>query len=170
MLGRDDAIIHARRYAIVAVIGGVDQLTKQVALNALFYPPQVIDLLPFLRFVPVWNKGMSFGLLGDAGAWAPVFLTVLALGVAAILPFAARNWDKMSIFGALLMAGGALGNAIDRMIYGKVIDFIDVFAGQWHWPAFNVADMAVCVGAGLMMLAIIQDSWNGRGDQPTKGE
>jgi signal peptidase II len=53
------------------------------------------------------------------------------------------------------MAGGALGNAIDRMIHGRVVDFIDVFAGQWHWPAFNVADTAIVIGAGLILLGTV---------------
>ena len=57
-----------------------------------------------------------------------------------------------------MMAGGALGNAIDRMIHGKVVDFIDVFAGQWHWPAFNVADSVIVIGAGFVLLGSIKDS------------
>ncbi|MGU9962400.1 MAG: signal peptidase II [Candidatus Puniceispirillales bacterium WSBS_2018_MAG_OTU23] len=149
---------HARRYFVVALVAAVDQAAKQVALNSIFTPPITVDVLPFLRFAPVWNDGISFGLLGGGGAIIAIALTCFAVAVAVILPFIARHWDRLSVIGALLMAGGALGNAIDRIIYGRVVDFIDVFAGQWHWPAFNIADISICVGAGCLLIAAMQDS------------
>ena len=141
--------------AYIGVLGlmGVDQVTKQMALAAVFQPPRVIEVLPFFNLVPVWNTGMSFGMLSGGGDLVKWGLTILALAVGILLPWIARNWDRLSRIGAVLMASGALGNAIDRMIYGAVIDFIDLFAGQYHWPAFNVADMAVTIGAGMMILA-----------------
>ena len=141
--------------AYIGVLGlmGVDQVTKQMALAAVFQPPRVIEVLPFFNLVPVWNTGMSFGMLSGGGDLVKWGLTILALAVGALLPWIARSWDRLSRIGAILMASGALGNAIDRMIYGAVIDFIDLFAGQYHWPAFNVADMAVTTGAGMMILS-----------------
>ena len=141
--------------AYIGVLGlmGVDQVTKQMALAAVFQPPRVIEVLPFFNLVPVWNTGMSFGMLSGGGDLVKWGLTILALAVGALLPWIARSWDRLSRIGAILMASGALGNAIDRMIYGAVIDFIDLFAGQYHWPAFNVADMGVTIGAGMMILA-----------------
>ena len=141
--------------AYLGVLGlvGVDQVTKQMALSAVFNPPRVIEVLPFFNLVPVWNRGMSFGMLSDGGDLVKWGLTVLALAVGVLLPWIARKWDRLSRIGAVLMASGALGNAIDRIIYGAVIDFIDLFAGQYHWPAFNVADMAVTTGAGMMILS-----------------
>ena len=141
--------------AYIGVLGlmGVDQVTKQMALAAVFQPPRVIEVLPFFNLVPVWNTGMSFGMLSGGGDLVKCGLTILALAVGALLPWIARSWDRLSRIGAILMASGALGNAIDRMIYGAVIDFIDLFAGQYHWPAFNVADMGVTIGAGMMILA-----------------
>ena len=141
--------------AYIGVLGlmGVDQVTKQMALAAVFQPPRVIEVLPFFNLVPVWNTGMSFGMLSGGGDLVKWGLTILALAVGALLPWIARDWDRLSRIGAILMASGALGNAIDRMIYGAVIDFIDLFAGQYHWPAFNVADMGVTIGAGMMILA-----------------
>ena len=139
----------------IGVLGlvGVDQATKQMAFAAVFQPPRVIEVLPFFNLVPVWNTGMSFGMLSGGGDLVKWGLTILALAIGALLPLIARNWDRLSRIGAILMASGALGNAIDRMIYGAVIDFIDLFAGQYHWPAFNVADMGVTIGAGMMILA-----------------
>ena len=152
----------AQAYGGVGLIAGVDQVTKQIALDALFDPPRIIEVLPFFNLVPVWNSGMSFGLLSNGGDLVKWGLTSLALLVAAVLPMIARSWDRLSRLGAVLMASGALGNAIDRMIYGRVIDFIDLFAGQYHWPAFNVADMAVTIGAGLMILG----SWRNKPMKP----
>jgi len=142
-----------KAYAGVAGLVVLDQLTKQMALAAVFTPPKIIEVLPFLNIVPVWNTGMSFGMLSDGGDLVKWGLTALALLVGFVLPWVARSWDSMSRFGAMLMASGAFGNAIDRIVYGAVIDFIDLFAGQYHWPAFNVADIAVTTGAGLMILS-----------------
>ena len=140
-------------YGGVVGLMSIDQATKQMALVAVFDPPRVIEVLPFFNLVPVWNTGMSFGMLSGGGDLVKWGLTILALAVGVLLPWIARTWDRLSRFGAMLMASGALGNAIDRIIYGAVIDFIDLFAGQYHWPAFNVADMAVTTGAGMMILA-----------------
>lgn len=146
-----------KAYSIVLVLMGVDQLTKQWALATVFNPPRVIEVLPFFNLVPVWNSGMSFGLFSDGGAFVKYGLTMIAVGVGIGLPIYARRWDRIAQYGALLMASGALGNALDRMIYGRVIDFIDIFAGQYHWPAFNVADMAVTCGAGCILWSSFTD-------------
>jgi signal peptidase II len=163
-------IDHVRRYGVVVLVAAVDQVTKTFAHIYLFDPPVVVDIAPFLRFVPVWNSGVSFGLLGDSGVIIRVLLTIFALLVAIFLPFIARRWDRLSLFGGLLLAGGALGNAIDRITYGKVIDFIDVFAGQWHWPAFNVADMSISVGAGFLLFAALLEYRKGWNDSSNEGD
>ncbi len=145
MLGRLIVI-----YFCVAIVIAADQVTKIIALNLVFYPPRIIELLPFLRIVPVWNQGISFGFLQNAGPLVGIALTIIAVAIGIILPFVARKWPKIKRYAAILVAGGALGNAIDRIIHGKVVDFIDVFAGQWHWPAFNIADSAIVIGAGIL--------------------
>jgi signal peptidase II len=142
-------------YGAVLLLAALDQVTKQMALALVFSPPRVIEVLPFFNLVPVWNSGMSFGLLSQGGDGVKIGLTVIALLVAALLPLFSRSWDGLSRLGAVMMASGALGNAVDRIIYGRVIDFIDVFAGQYHWPAFNVADIAVTTGAGCLLWASI---------------
>ena len=147
----------ARLYTIPLILVAADQASKWIMLELIFTPPRVINLLPFLNLTPVWNKGISFGMLGDAGAWAPWVLTIIALAVGVALPLIARGWDRLSRGGAMMMAGGAVGNAIDRIIHGKVVDFIDIFAGPWHWPAFNVADMAIVLGAGLIILGSVRE-------------
>ena len=148
------------RYGVVLAVAALDQASKAWALDRLFTPPAVIDLLPFLRFVPVWNDGVSFGLLGGSGAAVKILLTIFALAVAAVLPFVARDWDRLSVAGAVMMAGGALGNGIDRVIHGRVVDFIDVFAGQYHWPAFNAADACIVIGVGVYLVTCHPQSSN----------
>jgi len=145
-------------YALPLILTAVDQASKFFILDLIFFPPRIINVFPFLKLTPVWNKGVSFGFLSDAGSWAPIAITLFAVAIAAIFPYVSRTWHSYARFGAQLMAGGALGNAIDRMIHGKVVDFIDVFAGQWHWPAFNVADSVIVIGAGFVLLGSIKDS------------
>ena len=140
------------------MLTGLDQASKFFILDLIFFPPRIINVFPFLNLTPVWNKGVSFGFLGNAGPWAPVAITLFALAIAIIFPYISRIWHPYARIGAQMMAGGALGNAIDRMIHGKVVDFIDVFAGQWHWPAFNVADSVIVIGAGFVLLGSIKDS------------
>jgi len=140
-------------FAPVAAVVLIDVLTKQLALNHLFFPPRSIEVLPFLNLVPVWNPGISFGMLQNQGGVIPVMLAVFAFTIGIGLPIYARRWERLARLGAQAMAGGAFGNALDRVFYGKVVDFIDLYAGQWHWPAFNVADMAITGGAGMILLA-----------------
>lgn len=147
----------------IVVIG--DLLTKQLALNYLFFPPRSLEVLPFLNLVPVWNPGISFGMLQNQGEWMPFILGGFAFAVGVGLPVYARDWERLPRFGAQAMAGGAFGNALDRVFYGKVVDFIDLYAGQWHWPAFNVADMAITCGAGIIVLASVRESRQNRSSE-----
>ena len=142
----------------VAAIALLDALTKRAALAALFDPPRVIDILPFLRFVPVWNPGVSFGFLQQGGDVTTYLLAVFAFGVAIVLPLYARRWGNYGRWGAAMMAGGAAGNGIDRLAYGRVVDFIDLYVAEWHWPAFNVADMAITTGVVLIIVASFMES------------
>lgn len=146
-----------RLYVPVILIVLVDAITKHLALMTLFDPPRVIDVLPFMRLVPVWNSGVSFGFLQGTGALMPYLLAGFAFAVAAGLPLYARRWGNYARYGALMMAGGAAGNGIDRLVYGQVVDFIDLHLAGWHWPAFNIADMAITTGAGVIIVASLME-------------
>ena len=124
-----------------------DQLTKQLMLYLVFDPPKRIEVVTIMNFVPVWNRGMSFGMLSNSGDLVPVGLTVLAILVAGWLFWMYPKLDRLQRIGAALIAGGAIGNAIDRLRFGKVVDFIDVHYAGFHWPAFNLADAAITLGA-----------------------
>ena len=137
----------------------LDQLTKLWALGALDDPPRVIELLGFLDLVLVWNRGVSFGLFGsgDAGVWPFVALAVvISIGLAVWL---ARLRRVLMVLAVGLILGGALGNVVDRLVYGAVIDFVDLHAGSWHWPAFNLADAAITVGVVVLAVDALLKPW-----------
>ena len=137
-----------------------DLITKQIMLGWIFDPPRRVEILPFLNFAPVWNPGISFGMLADAGGAVPMLLTALAFAVAAWMVWKAPGFKRFERFGAGLIAGGAVGNALDRIRFGKVVDFIDVYVQTWHWPAFNIADAAITVGAFLWIVSLFVEKEN----------
>jgi signal peptidase II len=137
----------------------LDQLTKLWAVGALDNPSRVIELLGFLDLVLVWNRGISFGLFGsgDAGVWPFVALAVvISIGLGFWL---ARLRRVLMVLAVGLILGGALGNVIDRLVYGAVIDFVDLHAGGWHWPAFNLADAAITVGVVVLAVDALLNPW-----------
>ncbi len=114
-------------------------------------PPRVIPVLPFFNLVLVWNRGVSFGMFGDGSA-GPWLLVLLAVGiVAALLWWLRKAEGLLSVASLGLIIGGAVGNVIDRLVHGAVVDFLDFHAAGWHWPAFNVADSAITVGVVLLL-------------------
>lgn len=137
---------------LVVVLVGLDQASKYWIVNHIMAPPRVIEIAPFLNIVMAWNPGVSFGMFGQAGLspWA-FFVVAMAFSVALALWMWRAN-DKWLRLALALMIGGAIGNAIDRVRWGAVADFIDVHAFGWHWPAFNVADSAITIGAILLVL------------------
>ena len=108
----------------------------------------------FFNWTLVYNPGAAFSFLADAGGWQRHFFTLLAVGVSLWLSWGilrGRQSLQMNAASALII-GGAIGNVIDRMVYGHVIDFIQLYWQNFYWPAFNIADSAICIGAVLMVL------------------
>jgi signal peptidase II len=130
-----------------------DQLTKAMIL-ARFSPGDRLELTGFLNLVLTFNKGAAFSLLAQAPGWQTPVLVAIALAAAVILSaLIVRNLHKRLLCtGLALVLGGALGNLVDRLRLGHVVDFIDLHAAGWHWPAFNVADSAITVGAAILIL------------------
>jgi signal peptidase II len=140
----------------VAAILALDQATKVLAASRMV-PGESIEILPgVLHFTLVRNTGMAFGLLSGLDIpFKSLLMTVLSLAaLAAVIYYALRSprGDSMTYFGLVFILGGALGNIVDRARLGYVIDFVDVFYRDAHWPAFNVADSSICVGVGLLLL------------------
>ena len=149
-------ILHLPSFVLVfLIVLFADQGSKQIMLDLLFDPPRYIQVGLILNLVPVWNSGMSFGLLSDGGVWVRIGLTALAFLVSGWFVWALPTLDRRQRFAGAIIAGGAIGNAIDRLRFGRVIDFIDFHLGAWHWPAFNVADTAITIGAGLWAYSIL---------------
>ncbi|MGB0749594.1 MAG: signal peptidase II [Magnetospiraceae bacterium] len=127
-----------------------DQATKWGILHLFANGPRTIEILPFLNIVLVWNTGVSFGLFSSGERWILIGLVCL---IAAGLTFWLFRIDRRPLALAVgSVIGGAIGNVIDRIVHGAVVDFVDIYVGDWHWPAFNVADSAIVIGAGLLLL------------------
>jgi signal peptidase II len=129
----------------------VDQLSKWIVLGAL-QPGDSRYVAPFFNWVLTFNSGAAFSFLSNAGGWQRWFFTVLALGVSAwIVTLLRRHTSEFRLSLALtLVLGGALGNVIDRLRFGAVVDFIQWHVAGYYWPAFNVADSAITVGALIL--------------------
>lgn len=143
------------RYLWIAlVVIALDQLTKYAAADYLVRHGE-LALVPFLNLALVHNTGAAFGMLSQASGWQNVFFIVVALiACIAILWIVWRleKKDFLLVSGLMLILGGAAGNLIDRLVHGYVIDFIDVYYRDWHWPAFNIADSAITVGAVILAI------------------
>ena len=140
-------------FAASLAIVAVDQLTKAIVL-ARFAPGERLEVTGFFNLVLAFNKGAAFSLLAQAPGWQTPVLVAIALAAAAILSaLIVRNLHKRLLCtGLALVLGGALGNLVDRLRLGHVVDFIDLHAAGWHWPAFNVADSGITVGAVILIL------------------
>ena len=137
--------------AIVVII--LDQITKWVALSGLNLGENPITVTSFFNLVLVWNRGVSFGMFNNAGAYGPMILSGIAIAVVLGLVYWLRQAEnRLTVIALGLVIGGALGNVIDRFRFGAVVDFLDLHIAGYHWPAFNVADAAICVGAVLLLL------------------
>ncbi|HXW65530.1 MAG TPA: signal peptidase II [Burkholderiaceae bacterium] len=149
--------------ALSALVVFADQLTKALVLQAL-EPGRPIVLTGFLNLALAYNRGAAFSLLSDAAGWQGPLFTMIGLGASAFLLWLLVRHGHQRLLAAslALVLGGALGNVLDRLRYGHVVDFLDfhwvwlalVFPGG-HFPAFNVADSAICCGAALWIL----DEW-----------
>lgn len=139
---------------VIAGILAVDQASKLAVLGAYTPWGWPLEVTPFFNLVLVWNQGVSFGLLqGNDHGLQRWLLTGIAFAVAALLSFwlwrgVADSWQRWSF---RLIVAGAVGNAIDRIVHGAVVDFLDFHVAGWHWPAFNVADSAIVTGALLLL-------------------
>ncbi|MBW6477306.1 MAG: signal peptidase II [Chromatiales bacterium] len=131
----------------------LDQLTKLWANTSLDYGMPVA-IMPMFNLTLVYNTGAAFSFLSEAGGWQRWFFTGVAIIISVVLVIwlsRLKPGQTLLALGLALLLGGALGNLWDRLLLGHVIDFIDVYYGQRHWPAFNIADMAISIGAALMI-------------------
>jgi signal peptidase II len=135
-----------------AGVVAADRLSKWAAL-AWLRPSEGLEVTGFFNLVLVFNRGAAFSFLADAPGWQQPFFIAVALIAAAIVSWMLWRYParRLLCVGLALILGGALGNLWDRVAYGHVVDFLDFHAYGWHWPAFNVADSAISVGAGILI-------------------
>jgi signal peptidase II len=139
---------------ISAVIIALDQVTKWLMVSWLSLY-ETVAVMPYFNLTMAHNHGAAFSFLAQAGGWQRWFFIVLASVISIVLLVwlaKLKPHAKLEAISLSLILGGAIGNVIDRIHYGYVIDFLDVYIGTSHWPAFNVADSAICVGAVLLIL------------------
>lgn len=154
----------AKWLALACGILLADQLTKYAVLQ-YFTVGKVIEITPFFNLVLVYNKGAAFSFLSDASGWQREFFIAIALIAAVWIIYLLRRYRQQTLFclALSLVLAGALGNVIDRILFGAVVDFLDFHAYGYHWPAFNVADSAITCGAALLI-------WDGFRPQKTRRE
>jgi signal peptidase II len=137
--------------SLLAIV--LDQVSKLVVDNSMqLY--ESIPLMPYFNLTYVHNTGAAFSFLSEAGGWQRWFFAILALVISVVLSVWLSRLQKHETLLAValsLVLGGAIGNLIDRLAYGYVIDFLDVYFNTWHWPAFNIADSAITLGVALML-------------------
>ena len=137
-------------FSLMLLIIFLDQITKYLVLNYMLNSFSEISIFPFLNITLVFNSGVAFGILQNFGQNLPFILTSLGffLGICIVIW---SLYNKKHYTAMALISGGAFGNAIDRFRLGVVIDYIDVFWKNLHWPAFNIADISICIGALIFL-------------------
>jgi len=137
----------------------LDQASK-LAAEAWLAPYQPVALLPFLNLTLAYNPGAAFSLLADQPGWQRWFFSALALAVSGYIVWWLRTLttaERLQGLALGLVLGGALGNLVDRLRIGMVVDFVDLHYAGFHWPAFNVADAGITVGVALLLLTVFLD-------------
>lgn len=131
----------------------LDHLTKWLIRDVVLDGAHYIEITGFFNLVEVWNRGVSFGLFASSSPWTPVLLSALAIGISIVLLVWLRKAETLLLSIALgIVIGGAVGNVIDRILWGHVFDFLDFHIAGYHWPAFNVADSAITIGVALILI------------------
>ncbi|NMM27468.1 MAG: lipoprotein signal peptidase [Glaciimonas sp.] len=138
---------------IAAIVILLDQLSK-ITITKLFTYGESLAVTPFFNLVLAYNKGAAFNFLATESGWQRYFFTAVGVVAALVIIYMLRRHagQRQFCWALALILGGAIGNVIDRIMYGHVIDFLDVYVAGWHWPAFNLADSAIFMGAVLFIL------------------
>ncbi len=151
--------------SVTGLVIAIDQISKWLMVSWLSLY-ETVAVMPYFNFTMAHNHGAAFSFLAQAGGWQRWFFIGLALiiSIALIIWLAKlKSTAKCEALSLSLILGGAIGNVIDRILHGYVIDFLDVYIGHSHWPAFNIADSAICIGAILLII----DSFKSEGKSQT---
>lgn len=139
----------------------VDQLVKWLVQQSMAYGESV-EITSFFNWVHVWNKGAAFSLFADGGGWQRYFFIAIAVVVSAVLVKLIRNsHQRTEALAYAMVLGGALGNVIDRVFRGYVVDYLDFHWQSWHWPAFNLADVFIVLGVAMIFATSFRGETSG---------
>jgi signal peptidase II len=140
-------------FGLSAVVIALDLYTKHLIQSAFVYG-EMLTLTSFFDLVHYHNLGSAFGFLSDAGGWQKWFFAMVSIVAVVVMSYLIRQHrnEKLFCWGLALVLGGAIGNLYDRMTLGYVVDFLNFHYQQHYWPAFNVADSAICIGVSLLLL------------------
>ena len=145
---------------LIPILVLIDQLSKKWALNNIFFNQNYIEVNKFLNFTPVWNKGISFGMFSDFTN-VNFFMTIITSIIILIIFFwIIRVKNIILNLSLLLIISGAIGKLIDRLKYQAVVDFVDIHVYELHWPAFNLADSLITIGALIYLIGIFSSENN----------
>ncbi|KLU16963.1 MULTISPECIES: signal peptidase II [Xenorhabdus] len=139
---------------LVVVVLILDLGSKHFVLQH-FTLYESMPLIPYFNLTYAQNLGAAFSFLADKGGWQRWFFALVAVAITVILlvmMYRSHARQKLNNIAYALVIGGALGNLFDRLVHGFVVDFIDFYVGEWHWPTFNIADSAICIGAALIII------------------
>src|SRR5215208_3383224 len=152
--------VRLRAYGVAALVCALDRLTKWIVESRVSFFDTYKIIPGFFDIVHSQNRGVAFGLFNDSTSeWRTAVL--IALSVAAVLAIGAMLWrpeklDSRSLWAFSLILGGAAGNVYDRIVFGRVTDFLELYIGEYHWPTFNLADSAIVIGSGLLVLELLK--------------
>lgn len=152
-----------RWLALAALLAALDQLSK-FAIARMMASGAGIEIAPFFNLVLVYNPGAAFSFLASASGWQRELFIALALAAVVWIVYLLRKYPRQTLFCCelSLILGGAVGNVIDRVAHGAVIDFLDFHLAGYHWPAFNLADSAITCGAALLVWESLRPHQSGK--------
>jgi signal peptidase II len=154
----------------MGIVLALDQVTKYVVEARIRLHDVIIVIPGFFNLTHVRNKGAAFGILSSLPeVWrSAFFIMVTIIAVAAIIVLIMKTHERLSVYAFSLIAGGAVGNVIDRIRYGEVVDFIQWYVRSYYWPSFNVADSAISIGVALLAVEMLFGKRQGQTQQNNK--
>ncbi len=154
------ADVRLKAYGVAGVIFALDRLTKWIIETRVTFVDTLQVIPGFFDIVHSQNRGVAFGLFNDSTSqWRTsllVLFSLAAVAIVAVILWGAERLDRLSLTGFALILGGAAGNVFDRIVWGRVTDFLDLYVGDYHWPTFNLADTAIVIGCGLLLLEVLR--------------
>jgi len=154
------ADLRARAYGLAALVFVADRFTKWLVESRVSAADTIRVIPGFFDIIHSQNRGVAFGIFNDSTSeWrttALVLLSVAAVIFISVILWRPKKLDRWSLWGLALVLGGAAGNVFDRMLWGRVTDFLELYVGEYHWPTFNLADSAIVIGSGLLILDMLR--------------